>query len=87
MLQREIGLTGKTPEQTTPVPPASIAWVEDEATVDQPNCDVDILAEVSESECSKCEDIRLIKADSQCLSSKIDTGVPDSVQVFGPVHH
>ena len=87
MLQREIGLASKNPEQTTPVPRASMARVEDQATVDQPNCDVDILPEVSESECSKYEDVRLIRAVSQSLSSKIDTGVPDPIQVFGPVHH
>jgi hypothetical protein len=66
---------------------AAIARVEDEATIDLPNCDVDILAEVSESECSKCEDVRVIRAKSQCLSSKIDTDVPDPLQVFALVHH
>ena len=36
MLEREIGLAGKNPEQCAPVPAAGVARVESEATVDQP---------------------------------------------------
>ncbi len=42
-----------------------MARVEDKATFDQPNCDFNILPEVSERERRECEDVRLIGADSR----------------------
>jgi hypothetical protein len=36
MLEREVGLTGKKPEQSAPVPTANAAWVETQTMVDQP---------------------------------------------------
>jgi hypothetical protein len=49
MLEREVGLTGKKPEQSAPVPAANAAWVETQTMVDQPEGDNDVLAEVCPS--------------------------------------
>ena len=87
MIEREITLTGKNPEQSAPMPPASAAWVESQTTVDQPERDVDVLAEISEDEGRECEDVRVVRIVStaaKCPSSEIDTGVPGGFRVFGP---
>jgi hypothetical protein len=47
-LEREVGLPGKNSEQTAEVPPARMARVEGEATVNQPQRNIDVLAEISE---------------------------------------
>jgi len=87
MFEREIGLAGKYPENAAPVPAASEARVEGETTVDQPDRDIDVLAEVSEDEGSECEDVRVLRAASKCPPSKADTGVPRRFRVFGPAAH
>jgi hypothetical protein len=52
--------------------------------VDQPDGDIDVLAEISEHIGDECEDVRVVTADPQCLSSKVDTGAPGRFWVFGP---
>jgi hypothetical protein len=44
MLESEVGLAGKDPQQAAPVPPASEARVEAQAVVHQPDRDIDVLA-------------------------------------------
>src|SRR5215471_495721 len=50
VFEREIGLPGKNPEQSTPVPPPRQARVEGETPVDQSERDIDVLAKISEDE-------------------------------------
>src|SRR5215469_12756148 len=64
-----------------------MARVEDQATVDQSNCDVDVLVEVAEGEGSERKNVGVVWADTKRLSGKADTGMPDRLQIFGPVHH
>ena len=84
MPDRETRLAGKDPEHAAPVPAGSEARVEGEAMIDQPDRDIDVLAEISEHKGDECEDIRVIRADPQCLSSKVDTAAPSRFRVFGP---
>jgi hypothetical protein len=64
MLEREIGLAGEKPEQSAPVPAASAARVEGQTAVDQPERDIDVLAEISEDEGCECEDVSPLRTDS-----------------------
>jgi hypothetical protein len=84
MLEREIGLTGKEPEQTAPVATGVETRVAAQAMVDQPDRDIDVLAELSEDEGSEGEDVRVVRAGPKCLSGKIDTRVPGRLQIIGP---
>ena len=84
MFERDIGLTSKKPEQSAPVPPAGAARVEGEATIDQSERDIDVLAKISEDEGRECEDVRVIGAVAKCPPSKIDTRAPRRLRVFGP---
>jgi len=63
MLDRETRLAGKDPEHAAPVPAGSEARVEGQAMVDQPDRDIDVLAEISEGEGDECEDVRVIGVD------------------------
>ena len=58
-----------------------------ETTVDQPEGNIDVLAKISENEGSECEDVRVVRADPECLSSKVDTGPPGRFRVFDPASH
>ena len=84
MLDRETGLAGKDPEHTAPVPTGSEARVQGEAMVDQLDRNSDVLAEISEHKGDQCEDVRVVRGDPQCLSSKLDTGAPLRFRIFGP---
>ena len=66
------------------MPTASVARIEREATVDQPERDVDVLAEISEDKGSEREDIGVVGAASKRPSSEIDTDATDPFRVFGP---
>src|SRR5580704_9689989 len=87
MLQREIRFTGKEPEQRAPVPSASTARVEGETTIDQPDRNIDVLAEVSKNEGTECEDISILGIDSKRSSSEINTGMSRRFWIFGPAVH
>jgi hypothetical protein len=47
--------------------------------VDQPDRDIDVLAEGSE-----CEDVGVVRADPKCLSRKVDTRVVGCLQIISP---
>ena len=51
--------------------------------VNQPQCDIDVLAETSEDKGSGCEDIRVVGTDQKGPPSKIDTGASFRFWVFG----
>jgi len=63
MIKREIGLTGKNPQQTAPVPTPRRTRVEGQATIDQANCDIYIFAKISEGEGGKRQYVRVVGAD------------------------
>jgi hypothetical protein len=73
MLDREMGLAGKHPENTAQIPAAGEARVERERTVGQPDHGVDILAESRQHEGGVGEDARIVLARPERLPSKIDT--------------
>src|SRR6516162_4121859 len=87
MFKRKIRLTGKDPKQTAPVPAAPRTRVERQAAIYQTDCDIHIFAEISEGKASKRENVRLVRAKSKRLSSKINTGMPNAFRVCGPAHH
>ena len=64
-----------------------MAWVEGQTAVDQADRDIYILAEISEHKGDECEDVRVVRANPECLSSKVDTGPPGRFRVFDPASH
>ena len=84
MLQREIGLTGKNPQQPAPIPTESKTRVESEATVDQPDGDFDVLAIPGEHEGRDGEDVGVVRSASECSPNEIDTCAPVRLTVVGP---
>ena len=70
MLDREIRLTGKGPENAADMPAAREARVERERTVDQPDHGADILAEPRQHIGGVGEDARVVCATSSACRAR-----------------
>src|SRR4029077_13861318 len=84
MLDCEIGLAGPDPEGTAQIPAASIARVEREGTVDQPDHGADILAESSQHEGGVGKDARVVLSLLERLPSKLDGPAAGYLRLRGP---
>ena len=63
------------------MPTASVARIEREATVDQPERDVDVLAEISEDKGSECEDMGRRGRFEAPVESEIDTDATGPLRI------
>ena len=84
MLNREIGLPGKIPQHGAPHPTASKAGVQSNRTVDQPNGDINVLAEKPEHERGAGKDIRIIRSDLECPPSETNALATAGLSVVRP---
>ncbi len=51
--------------------------------VNQPECDIDVVAEASEHKASRCKNVRVVRTDQKGPPSKIDAGAAVRFRVFG----
>src|SRR5215469_15421391 len=84
MLQRQIGLAGKKPNQTAQIPTASKTRIESETAVDQLHCDINVLAIVPEHQSNDSKDAGVVGAALERLSGKLDTCVPITLRLCRP---
>ena len=84
MLEGDIRLAGKDPEQSAPVPTAGAVRVKRQTTVDQAERDINVLAEISEDKGCECENVGVFGGAAERPSGKIDTGAPRHFWVIDP---
>ena len=84
MLEPELRLASKDPNQSAPVPSTSAARIEGQTTVDQAERDLDVLARGCEQRTREGEDVRVVRGAAQRPSRQIDTGAPGRRGILGP---
>src|SRR5438132_8066194 len=84
MLDREVGLTGKGPDDAAQIPPAGEARVERQRTVDQPDHRTEILAQLSQYIGSVGEDARVVLRHLERLPSEVDGLAAECLRLANP---
>ena len=82
MLEGDIRLAGKDPEQSARVPTAGMVRIERQTTVDQRETDGDVLAPISEEKAGKSENIGVVRIAAKRPPREIDTGPRSRLGVF-----
>src|SRR5215469_4683931 len=84
MLDRQIGLAGKYPEDAAQIPSTGVTRVEYQRTVDQPHHRTVILAELSQRVGGVGKDAWVVLARFERPPSEIDTLAAGRLRLFGP---
>ena len=82
MLDRDIGLTRKPPQDAANIPTARIARVERQRTIDQPDHRPDVLAEIGKRKAGIGKRARVVASDLQGPMREIGAPAPVRLRVF-----
>src|SRR5208282_2625511 len=85
MLNREIGITGQIPQNAAQQPTASKARVEGERPFNQSYSDIDVVAQKSDREPGKGEDIGVVRGEPERPASQVETLATVGLPVVCPV--